>query len=76
MAKLSVTVERVGQSVLGEASTKREVQSLVTEARKVCGARIRGTREALIAVGARDAGGTVGWIWEGTKRYVPCTAID
>jgi hypothetical protein len=69
----SVTVERIGFGPVGTASNYADVQKLVTQVRKLGKAHIRGTEEALRVVRARDAGGTVGWIWEGTKRYVPCT---
>lgn len=69
-----VKVERLnGETAteIGEAATKRDVQKLVTEARRSGRARITGTEEALRKAGARFMDG-VGWIWEGTKRYVPC----
>jgi hypothetical protein len=70
--KQSVTVERVGVGAVGTASNMSDVQKLVTQVRKLGKAHIRGTEEALRAVRARHLDG-VGWIWEGTKRYVPCT---
>jgi hypothetical protein len=73
-----VKVERLNgnaATTIGEAGTKRAVQTLVTEARRSGRARITGTEEAL-----RKAGAVlkehVGWSWEGTKRYVPCVVVS
>jgi len=57
----------------GLASSRKETQKLITEIRKASRApKIVGSREELQAIGAREFGGTIGFVFEGTGRGVPC----
>ena len=72
MATDTVTVI-TSAGIVGVAWARKAVQALVTQARsEKLAPRIEGSKTALERIGARDLGGTAGWIWEGTKRFVPC----